>query len=82
MDAAQKIFDSLAPDLVKADSQAIDVMKKYGLKINQVTPEAELQWDDLLNKTFSGLVGKMYDRNSFELVSKYLDQYLVDHPRR
>jgi TRAP-type C4-dicarboxylate transport system substrate-binding protein len=82
MDAAQKIFDSLAPDLVKADSQAIDVMKKYGLKINQVTPQAEIEWDDLLNKTFAGLVGKMYDKNSFDLVSKYLGQYLVDHPRR
>lgn len=82
IDAAQRIFDSLAPDLVKADSQAIDVMKKYGLKINQVTPQAEEQWTDLLNKTFAGLVGKMYDRSSFDLVSKYLAEYLVDHPRR
>ena len=82
MDAAQKIFDSIEPDLVKANSQAMDVMKKYGLKINQVTPQAETEWDNLLGTTFSGLVGKLYDRNSFELVSKYLDQYLVDHPRR
>ena len=80
--AAQKIFDSLAPELVKEDSQAIDVMKKYGLKVTQVTPQAEVEWTDLLNRTFSGLVGKMYDRTSFDMVSKYLDQYLVDHPRR
>jgi TRAP-type C4-dicarboxylate transport system substrate-binding protein len=81
IEAARKIFDSLMPDLVKADGEAIAVMQKYGLKINAVTPQAEAAWSSVLSKTFAGLVGKMYDRDSFVMAKKYLDEYLVLHPR-
>ncbi len=82
LEAAQKIADSLAPDLIKSDAQAIEVMKKYGLKINVVTPQAEAEWEAVLQKTFSGLVGTMYDRQSFDMASRYLNEYLALHPRR
>jgi TRAP-type C4-dicarboxylate transport system substrate-binding protein len=82
LDAAQKIAESLAPDLAKADGQAIDVMRKYGLKINQVPPQAEASWEDLLQKTFSGLVGRSYDKSSFEMATQYLGEYLKAHPRK
>jgi TRAP-type transport system periplasmic protein len=81
-DAAQGTLDALIPDLVKADGEAIDVMKKYGLKVNTVPPAVEAQWAALLNKTFVGLVGKVYDRTAFEEATKYLDEYLAKHPRR
>jgi TRAP-type C4-dicarboxylate transport system substrate-binding protein len=82
IEAAQKIADSLEPDLVKADGQAIGVMQKYGLKINTVPAQTEAAWADLLQKTFSGLVGKLYDRDSFQMVNGYLDEYLASHPRK
>jgi TRAP-type C4-dicarboxylate transport system substrate-binding protein len=81
IEAAQKVADSLAPELIKADSQAIAVMKKYGLTINKVTPQAEKEWGDLLDKTFSGLIGTTYDRESLQMARKYLDEYLSTHPR-
>ncbi|HTP59150.1 MAG TPA: TRAP transporter substrate-binding protein DctP [Spirochaetia bacterium] len=81
IEAAQKIADSLAPDLVKADDQAIEIMKKYGLTINKVPAKAEAEWADLLDKTFSGLVGSTYDKQSFEMATKYLNDYLATHPR-
>jgi TRAP-type C4-dicarboxylate transport system substrate-binding protein len=81
INAAQKITDSLAPDLAKADDQAIEIMKKYGLTINKVPPKAEAEWADLLDKTFSGLVGTTYDKQSFEMATKYLNEYLASHPR-
>jgi TRAP-type C4-dicarboxylate transport system substrate-binding protein len=80
LEAAQKVAESLVPDLVKADSQAIDVMLKYGLKINQVPAPAASQWADLLQKTFSGLVGRTYDKDSFEMLTQYLDEYRTAHP--
>jgi TRAP-type transport system periplasmic protein len=80
--AAQKISDSLAPDLLKADGSAIAVMKTYGLKITEPTPQATAAWADLLQRTFSGLVGTMYDRDSFVMARGYLDEYLATHPRK
>jgi TRAP-type transport system periplasmic protein len=82
IEAAQKIADSLAPELIKSDAAAIDVMKKYGLKINTITPQAEAQWAAVLQKTFSGLVGKLYDRESFEMATRYLNEFLALHPRQ
>jgi TRAP-type transport system periplasmic protein len=79
--AAQRIVDAMEPDIEKADGDAIAVMQKYGLKINKVPPAAEAGWADLLQKTFSGLVGKMYDRPSFDMANRYLQEYLATHPR-
>jgi TRAP-type transport system periplasmic protein len=81
IEAARRVFDALLPDVVKADGEAVAVMQKYGLKIHPVTPEAEEAWVGVLSKTFSGLVGKMYDRDSFLMTKKYLDEYLALHPR-
>ena len=82
LEAAQKINESLAPDLAKADGQAIEVMQKYGLKINQVPPQAAATWVELLQKTFAGLVGRSYDKESFDMVTQYLAEYLKTHPRK
>jgi TRAP-type C4-dicarboxylate transport system substrate-binding protein len=82
LEAAQKIADEMVPDIVKADGQAIDVMLKYGLTINQVPAPAAAAWAELLDKTFSGLVGRAYDRESFDMVTGYLREYLKDHPRK
>ncbi len=81
MDAAQQVADSLTPELVKADDQAIEIMKKYGLVINKVPQKAEAEWADLLDKTFSSLVGTTYDAQSFDMATKYLNEYLASHPR-
>jgi TRAP-type C4-dicarboxylate transport system substrate-binding protein len=81
IEAAQKIADSLLPDLLKADSQAIGVMQKYGLKINAVTPAAQTAWVDVLQKTFAGLVGTFYDRESYDRATRSLGDYLATHPR-
>lgn len=81
IEAAQKVTDSLGPELAKADQQAIAVMKKYGLAVNTVTPKAEALWAGLLDRTFPALVGTAYDRQSFELAGKCLNEYLATHPR-
>ena len=82
MESAQQISDSLAPDVLKADGNAIAVMKKYGLQISDVTPQAAALWVDLLQRTFAPLVGTMYDKDTFNAVKGYLDQYLATHPRK
>ena len=82
LEAAQKMADSMAPELQKADGQAIDVMLKYGLKINKVPPATSAQWADLLQKTFEPLVGRAYDADSFTMASQYLAEYLKTHPRK
>jgi TRAP-type transport system periplasmic protein len=82
IEAAQKIADSIAPDLGKADGDAIAVMQKYGLKINAVSPAIQAEWADVLKTTFAGLVGTYYDRESFDMASRLIAEYRAAHPRR
>jgi TRAP-type C4-dicarboxylate transport system substrate-binding protein len=82
VEAAQKIIDTISADLVKADADAIAVMQKYGLKITEVPPAVRTEWAVLMDRVFRGLVGRMYDRESFEMATKYLGEYLAEHPRR
>ncbi len=81
LDAAQSIADDLSPQAQKEDDQAISAMKTYGLKVNPVTPQAAVAWRDLLDRTFAPLVGKMYDKQTYDLVKAYVDQYVAAHPR-
>ena len=80
LDAAGKMADLLAPDLAMADGQAIDVMQKYGLKINTVAPETQKTWEALLQRTFAGLVGRTFDKTSLELAAQYVSEYRLAHP--
>ncbi len=70
------------PQLVKADEDAIVVMKKYGLKINPVPPETEEEWRRFVAKGFELLIGKTFDRESLEMARGYLAEYRASHGGR
>jgi TRAP-type C4-dicarboxylate transport system substrate-binding protein len=80
--AAQDITDGIAPQIQNADAEAIKVMKKYGLTITEVPPAAAKEWESIVDKGFSFLIGRSYDRTSFDEARKYLDEFLKTHPRR
>ncbi len=82
IDAAQRVADSLGPGLAKADADAIAVMKKYGLKINPVAPAAVELWQDFVSKGFDQLIGKSFDRESYDLAKQYLADYRAAHGGR
>ncbi len=82
VEAAQRIADSLGPQINNADASAIAVMSRYGLKISQVPSQAESQWEGFIDKGFSELIGKSFDRASYDMAKKLLDEYLAGHPRK
>jgi hypothetical protein len=62
-----------------ADCQALDVMKKNGLVVHAVPAAVEAQWKSATEKAFAQLVGKSFDKDSYELVRKNLDAYRSAH---
>jgi TRAP-type C4-dicarboxylate transport system substrate-binding protein len=59
----------------KADAESIEVMKQRGVKVNEVSPAAELQWKAATEKAFAQMAGKSFDVQSYELVKKHLAEY-------
>jgi TRAP-type C4-dicarboxylate transport system substrate-binding protein len=81
-ESAQRIADTLGPEVEKADQEAITVMKKYGLNITQMNATQRQDWAQLVDKGFSQLIGKSFDPVIYDMAKKYLDEYLALHPRK
>jgi TRAP-type C4-dicarboxylate transport system substrate-binding protein len=81
-ESAQRIADSLGPEVEKADQDAIAVMQKYGLNITQMHEKQRTEWEQLVDKGFSMLMGKSFDPVVFDMAKKYLNEYLAVHPRK
>jgi TRAP-type C4-dicarboxylate transport system substrate-binding protein len=73
--SAASIGKSMQAQIDKADAQAVDVMKKHGLVVSTVPPEAEAEWEKLAKGAFAKLAGKSFDKESYEQIKKYLKEY-------
>lgn len=76
MTSARKIEESLQEETAKLDGEAIEIMKKHGLVIHQVPPEAEAEWRAIVEKARNEIyVGRSIDRAVYEQVTKHLDDF-------
>ncbi|MBD3314479.1 MAG: C4-dicarboxylate ABC transporter substrate-binding protein [Chitinivibrionales bacterium] len=71
----RKIGTALQDDIDEADRQAVEEMKKSGLEVNPVTEEDVAQWRAEVEEGFQKVVGKSFDRSSYELVRKHLESF-------
>jgi TRAP-type C4-dicarboxylate transport system substrate-binding protein len=90
-DAWRSIPDKYKPELVRITrtletdldsaiqefeaSIIMDVMRPYGLVINQLTPEQEQLWYDDMTKIVPGLVGKSFSQTIYNRISSVLKTY-------
>jgi TRAP-type C4-dicarboxylate transport system substrate-binding protein len=79
-EAAQRITDAMGPDIVKGDAEATAVMLKYGLKITQPTAQSEKEWADIVQKGFSMMIGRSYDKESYDMALRHLEEYRAARP--
>lgn len=74
-----KAIDEVGIDMekhvLKADKEAITIMKKHGLKIHHVSSKTEKKWKITADKGIKKLIGKSVPRESYEKVKKYLAEY-------
>jgi TRAP-type transport system periplasmic protein len=75
MESARKITADLAPQISRADAEAVAVMKKYGLKVNEVNAEARGEWQVVVETGFKMLVGTAFDPQAFKAAREYLEEY-------
>jgi len=72
---AARIGERIWNESVKLDNESIEVMKKHGLKVHKITPEALSQWQMLINNTgVPVLVGHRFSREIFDMVRTALKE--------
>ncbi|OHD63390.1 MAG: hypothetical protein A2176_00420 [Spirochaetes bacterium RBG_13_51_14] len=73
--AAQKIVDVLYVETNALERNAIDTMKKHGLVIHDVPPDAANLWERESAKGYDVYVGKTFSRDLLQKLQGYLKEY-------
>lgn len=72
LEAARKVGREAQIEIDKADAEAVKIMQQHGLKIHAVSSEIEAQWLSEVQDGFNMVIGKSFDKATFEEVKKYL----------
>lgn len=75
IEVTAKIGKVMETETLQANEKAINVMKEYGLVVNQVPASAIQSWKDAVDQGFKEMVGKSFDKESYDKVINYLDTY-------
>jgi TRAP-type C4-dicarboxylate transport system substrate-binding protein len=80
-EAARKAGSRLQKRTRQLEEEAIVAMKKHGLTVHAVSPEAEKEWETLIReKGFPFFVGSRFSEAMFHNVKGLLDEYRSGAP--
>jgi TRAP-type C4-dicarboxylate transport system substrate-binding protein len=74
-EAAGRAAEELAPEIAKADDNAVAVMRKYGLRVNEIPATEQAEWEDLVGRGLPLLEGTAYDRDALAEARRILAEY-------
>jgi TRAP-type C4-dicarboxylate transport system substrate-binding protein len=70
--SAKKMERELDGEIQRLEGEAIAAMKRYGLEIEQLSPEQDQAWYDDVERSYPALLGTALDRDTFEKISAIL----------
>ena len=73
--SAKQIVDNLYLETITLEKSAIETMKKHGLKIHEVPPDAAKLWLKEASNAYDVYVGKTFSREFLEKLKGYLKEY-------
>jgi len=79
---AQKMADNLYKKTVELEIEAIEEMKKNGLKINQVPPDALEKWKAASDKGMDVLIGKVFTKEIFDMLMMHVKEFRKRNDQR
>jgi hypothetical protein len=59
----------------QADTQAITIMKRYGLQVNSVPEDVEKKWRIVIESAYQHLLGASFEKESFDRVMIRLQEH-------
>jgi TRAP-type C4-dicarboxylate transport system substrate-binding protein len=80
MKAAQQLSTNLYAKIVKLEEEAIETMKKHGLKIVESAPDSLPKWREAAAKGMDEVVGKAFSKEIYDEVMQHLKNYRAKHP--
>jgi TRAP-type C4-dicarboxylate transport system substrate-binding protein len=81
LNAAQRCAAGMDVETLKANNEAVEIMKKYGLKINDIPQDAVDEWKGFIKKGLDLFVGGRFDIKYFYQAEEYVNEYKRLHGR-
>jgi len=75
MALAQKISIDLKNKTASLEQEAVDTMKKHGLKIHSLPADGMVKWRAAVEKGFKSLINKVFSRQIYEKMIEYLKNF-------
>jgi TRAP-type C4-dicarboxylate transport system substrate-binding protein len=75
LNTAKRIGEEAQAAIDKADNEAVEIMKQHGLKISIVSQQVEAQWYSDVQEGFSMIIGKSFDKASYDEVKHHLNTF-------
>ena len=73
--AASRIGSQMETEVWQADTQAITIMKRYGLQVNPVPEDVEKEWRIVIESAYQHLLGASFEKKSFDRVMIRLQEH-------
>ena len=65
----------------RENEEAVEAMKKRGLKVQEITPEIEAEWRAMAERAYPLIRGKMVPADLFDEVQQLLQEYRAGQAR-
>jgi TRAP-type C4-dicarboxylate transport system substrate-binding protein len=75
VEAAKGLYEETQP----LDAEAVTMMKKNGLAVNEITPAAMVKWREAAQKAVDGLIGSVFSKETYDRAIGYLQDYRKAH---
>ncbi|TVR60049.1 MAG: C4-dicarboxylate ABC transporter [Spirochaetaceae bacterium] len=62
-------------DVARLEAEAIELMKRFGLTVIELTAAETRAWQTEMEDIASRVVGSVFDRNTYEAIKRHLDEF-------
>jgi len=81
LEVTRQIGGALREETVRADAEAIRVMKQYGLKVFPVPDKVVEEWAALMDRGFAKLAGKSFDAAAADKARRLISEFRARNAR-
>jgi TRAP-type transport system periplasmic protein len=75
LESAKRIQKKITEETMRADEEAIAIMKQNGLTVNKVPQEAADEWKRLMDTYYDDVIDSQFGREAYNLVQSTLEEY-------
>jgi len=80
LEIAHRVGEDTKAEIRRQDKKAIEVMKRYGLTVNEVDDQTRAEWEEVAKSIYPVAREKVVSPEIFDEAQRLLEEYRASHP--